>query len=154
MNIKIVKLKNIEEILWLYPEASDEGLEKIKIDVKKDLEEAHKGNRVVFGAQLDNKIVGAGQVVFKTKDGMADGKNIAHLHHGRVHPDYRNKGIGTTLINAREKEAKKRGFKFMTVSVELINEGAIRLDKRLGYEEFKRYKGKEGEELIALKKEL
>jgi len=55
---------------------------------------------------------------------------------------------------AREKEAKKRGFKFMTVSVELINEGAIRLDKRLGYEEFKRYKGKEGEELIALKKEL
>ena len=154
MNIKIVEIKNTEDILNLYPKADKAKLEKMRKEIKLDLQDAQDGNRVIFGAQFDNKIIGAGQVIFKTKDNMADGETTVHLHHGRVHKDFRNMGVGTKFVEVREKEAKRRGFKFMTISVEATNRGALRLDRRLGYQEFKRYKGKAGEDLIGLKKEL
>ncbi|WP_152360472.1 GNAT family N-acetyltransferase [Microlunatus speluncae] len=48
----------------------------------------------------------------------------------------RNKGIGTALIGRAEQVISDHGLDRATLGVEESNEGAIRLYRRLGYQEF------------------
>jgi ribosomal protein S18 acetylase RimI-like enzyme len=66
----------------------------------------------------------------------------------------RGKGIGSFLIKIAEDEARKRGFKEMTLGVEALNTKAIQLYEKLGYREFMKEKGDEGEEIIGMIKIL
>lgn len=153
--IELTNINNVEDILKLYPEADEEQLAKIKSDATKDIENAERGERIIWGANKGGKIVGTVQLVFKgTKDFYADGKLRAHIHHARVAENLRGRGIGTQLIQRVEAEAKGRGFIEMTLGVEETNRGAIGFYKRLGYHEFMREKGDEGEIIIGMKKEL
>ena len=52
-----------------------------------------------------------------------------------VAEEYRNKGIGTTLIHAAEKYAEEIGITKIVFHVEKTNEDAYRLYLRLGYSE-------------------
>jgi ribosomal protein S18 acetylase RimI-like enzyme len=50
--------------------------------------------------------------------------------------DLRNKGIGTALIGRAEQVIRDHGCDRVTLGVEESNDGAIRLYRRLGYQEF------------------
>jgi len=153
--VKITRIENVDDILILYPEADEERLAKIRSDVEKDIEKAKKGDRIVYGAEIDGKIIGTVQLVFKDdKEFYADGKTKAHLHHARVSEDLRRQGIGTKLMEEAENEARRRGFIEMTLGVDEDNQQAIKLYERLGYKEFMREKGDQGELIIGMKKKL
>jgi ribosomal protein S18 acetylase RimI-like enzyme len=50
-----------------------------------------------------------------------------------VHPDYARKGIGTILLRAVLKEARKRGYKKVQAEAAVMNAATVRLDKRRGF---------------------
>lgn len=58
------------------------------------------------------------------------------LTHLEVHRDYRNRGTGTDLVGAAEKELANCGFAKVALAVEIGNHDAKRLYHRLGYEEW------------------
>lgn len=55
------------------------------------------------------------------------------LTHLEVHPAYRNRGTGTDLVGAAEKELANRGHVQVALAVEIENQAARRLYDRLGY---------------------
>ena len=57
--------------------------------------------------------------------------NIATID---VHPNYRRRGIGSTLLEFAEEHARQEGTTTMTLQVETTNTSAIRLYHRHGYE--------------------
>lgn len=54
------------------------------------------------------------------------------------YPAYRNRGVGTILLETGEKESKKQGATKMTLDVETDNVNAIRFYEKLGYYIFRR----------------
>lgn len=50
-----------------------------------------------------------------------------------VFPEYAGKGIGTRLMKLAEEKAKESGLKKCSLTVDVLNEKAIRLYERLGY---------------------
>lgn len=58
------------------------------------------------------------------------------LTHLEIHPDHRGGGAGTALIQAAERRLRMLGFKQVALAVEIDNDGAARLYKRLGYEDW------------------
>ncbi len=51
-----------------------------------------------------------------------------------VYPEFRGRGLGTNLLGVIEKEAKRIGSRRVALDVEISDEGAIKLYKRLGYD--------------------
>lgn len=153
--IKIITIGDVNDILALYPETNEEQLAKIRSDVEGDIAKAQGGDRIVYGAEVDGKVVGTVQLIFSDKkEFYADGKTRAHVHHARVSKDLRGQGIGSILMKETENEAKKRGFTEMTLGVDEDNQQALKLYERLGYKEFMREKGDRGETIIGMKKQL
>jgi len=64
---------------------------------------------------------------------LADGVSRAYLYAFRVRPQYRNKGIGTRLMEVVETDLVKREYHSVTINVARDNLGARRLYERLGY---------------------
>jgi len=99
------------------------------------------------------------QIFFKAlcDDGKIIGSVRAYLEQGTcfigrliVHPDFRNRGIGTSLmheIEGRFKDAKR--FELFTGH---LSERNIYLYQKLGYREFKREKFRENLELVYMEK--
>ena len=50
-----------------------------------------------------------------------------------VEPRYQNLGVGTALIAAVEKDARRRGLNLVNLEVGVTNDGARRLYERLGF---------------------
>lgn len=154
-DLKITTISDINDILRLYPEADTERKAKIRSDILKDIEDAEKGNRIIYGAMFNGNIVGTMQLIFKMeKDYYADGKNRVHLHHARVSEELRGKGIGSQLVRVAEDEARRRELKEITLGVEETNTKAIKLYEKLGYREFMWENRDEGEVIIGMKKIL
>ncbi|MDR1830222.1 MAG: GNAT family N-acetyltransferase [Candidatus Fibromonas sp.] len=66
-----------------------------------------------------------------------------------VHPDYQNRGIGTSLLNAIEMFFEDKVFELFTSSK---SENNIRFYERSGYREFKREPAADGVELVFMEK--
>jgi GNAT superfamily N-acetyltransferase len=62
--------------------------------------------------------------------------SVPLLTHLEVHELHRNRGIGTRLIQAAERILVDRGHRQVALGVGLKNAGALRLYRRLGYEEW------------------
>ncbi|MCT2581538.1 GNAT family N-acetyltransferase [Actinophytocola gossypii] len=58
------------------------------------------------------------------------------LTHLEVHADHRARGTGSALIAAAERELVRRGHTAVALAVEVGNDGAARLYRRLGYAEW------------------
>jgi ribosomal protein S18 acetylase RimI-like enzyme len=58
------------------------------------------------------------------------------LTHLEIHPEHRRDGAGTALIEAAERRLRLLGHEQVALAVEIDNDGAARLYKRLGYEEW------------------
>lgn len=59
-----------------------------------------------------------------------------HITNVAVHPAWRRKGIGATLLTSLEKYAYAYGVRKMTLEVRVSNIGAQRLYTRLGYHKY------------------
>jgi len=80
-----------------------------------------------YTAKIGGKAVGYG--------GMWLILDEAHITNIAVHPDYRRQGIGRLLMQTLIREAAALGIERMTLEVRVSNHEAIRLYKRMGFEE-------------------
>jgi len=79
--------------------------------------------------------------VYETNDvviGVASLERISEID-GMVHwvyvlPEYEKRGVGTSLMNAMEREAKRTGLKTLTLFANAQAHWAIAFYKKLGYE--------------------
>ena len=79
-------------------------------------------------------VIGQAFVMLKSSElEAADGKKRAYLFAFRIRPAWRNRGIGTLMMDHIERDLFRRGFLFVTLNVAKENPGARRLYERLGY---------------------
>jgi ribosomal protein S18 acetylase RimI-like enzyme len=64
---------------------------------------------------------------------LANGVDRAYLYGFRVKPVFRNRGVGSVVIQFVEKDLAKRGYGIITLNVARDNLDAERLYSRLGY---------------------
>lgn len=85
-------------------------------------------------ADTQGELIGQAFVMLKSGDReAADGVHRAYVFSFRVKAKWRNKGIGSSLMQFVEQDLKQRGFRFVTLNVAKENEGALRLYQHLGY---------------------
>jgi len=100
--------------------------EKASSILERQLKELIKSeNTAVFATRIDGKLAGYAIVVIEG--------DVADFWDLVVKKEYRNLGIGTTLIKTVEKFAKERGCVAIKLDVNIENQNAIRLYEKLGY---------------------
>jgi len=157
VKIRQAKRDESEVVANIYEsESSSKEAKVVKRVVKKEFQEIMTGKRIALFAETNGQPVGTIQLIFDSSNKEhADGKNIAHLHHLKVHKAFCKKGIGETLTRKVEEIAKQKGFKKMTVGVDEDNPYAKRLYEKWGYRVVKIEPGRTKElKLFILEKEL
>jgi ribosomal protein S18 acetylase RimI-like enzyme len=92
---------------------------------------------------LQGQMVGQAFVVLRSGEiAAADGERRAYIFSFRVKPAYRNKGLGTGLLEFIHDDLRQRGFQFVTLNVAKDNSDALRLYLRLGYKVISAHPGK------------
>jgi ribosomal-protein-alanine N-acetyltransferase len=91
---------------------------------------AHEVNRTrphsyVFVARLSGEVIG-----FSIFWAVVD---EAHILSFAVHPDYRRRGIGRTMMEGVLDAAKRLGLRTATLEVRVSNTSAIRLYEKMGF---------------------
>lgn len=71
--------------------------------------------------------------LFSKRHDLSNGHNRSYLYGFRVRPEYRNKGVGTLLMEKIEADLVKRGYQILTLNVAKDNHAALKLYERLGY---------------------
>lgn len=96
---------------------------------RKVIREIQKGKRIFLVARLDEQIVGTVQLELATKQ---NARHRAEVQKLIVHPRFRNRGIGTTLLATLEEIAKSMD---RTLLILEVREGdpAERLYQNRGY---------------------
>jgi len=64
---------------------------------------------------------------------LADGKQRAYLYSFRVRPEYRDRGVGSRVMQVVEDDLRERGFTHLTLNVAKDNPRAQQLYERHGY---------------------
>ena len=97
------------------------------------------GKKVYLVVEVNNKI--AGQIVIDWRllkdESKSDGVNRAYLYAFRVYQPFRQKGLGTKMINFCSEYLKSKGFKCATIACEKKNHLGLKLYERLGFKIFK-----------------
>ncbi len=70
---------------------------------------------------------------------IATKKKIAYLYHVCVDEKYRNKGVGTKLIEEFSNISKDKGAKYIKLNAFENNKEAINLYKKIGFKEYSVY---------------
>ena len=98
------------------------------------MEEANQGRRILFVAEVSGEIVGQIFVKFSFNRPEFDvGIPTGYLQSFRIKAEFRNHGIGTSLINRAEDSLRNRGVLRAVIAVAKDNQSARRLYERLGY---------------------
>lgn len=94
-----------------------------------------KENEIIFVAEESNKIVGYiyGYINIDNKIKIELEANIDSLF---VIEEYRNKKIGTKLINAFIEEVKNKNCKYIFIDNKYLNKRAAKLYNNLGFDMF------------------
>lgn len=91
-------------------------------------------NRIVWYAEADGRVIGTVQLVFNDEiKGLADGQTTAELHHLKVEKGYEGQGVASKLNKKLEEEAKKQGFKYLTLEIWRTNDKAKTIYEYWGY---------------------
>lgn len=91
------------------------------------------GIGVGFVCELDGKVVAYGGMLVAVDEGQIT--NIA------VHPDYRRRGLASTVLNSLMRHAKSCHADSVTLEVRASNTAAIALYKKAGFAEVGRRRG-------------
>ncbi len=68
-----------------------------------------------------------------TRSELANGRTHAYLFAFRIKPAFRNRGLGTRMLNVVEEDLVKRGFSFLTLNVAKANPEAQNFYKKNGF---------------------
>jgi len=90
------------------------------------------GERVIFAAEQDGKLLGSVQLMFPGQENQAHRADIGKL---LVHSAARRNGLGAALMQAAEAEARRLGRKLLVLDTETGSAGD-RLYGRLGWTRF------------------
>ena len=92
------------------------------------------GNTVFWTLDNGGDLIGELYVFLDLEDkDFANGNNTAYLCAFRVKPEYRGRGLGTSLMEKALEELKKAGFHKATIGVESNEQANILLYSRLGF---------------------
>jgi ribosomal protein S18 acetylase RimI-like enzyme len=104
---------------------------------RRAMEEARQGRRILFVAEVDGEIVGQIFIQLNPNRSRRKGKlTTGYLQSFRIKPQFRNRGIGTRLIEQAEEVLKEREFQRAVIAVAQDNLDARRLYERQGYSVF------------------
>ncbi|UJG41940.1 MAG: GNAT family N-acetyltransferase [Candidatus Heimdallarchaeum aukensis] len=146
-NVSEATLKDIPKIVLLWGEAinwhasldqsfilQENGEEKYASFLR---EAIFSEKQTILKAEKDNKeVLGFIFGYISDKSMFFRRKITAHISDIVVHKDYRNKGIGTTLMETFEKGfAKKHNASSITLYVHPLNEIALKFYKKLKFKE-------------------
>jgi GNAT superfamily N-acetyltransferase len=130
MKIRRLSLDSMPEIIDLLslmnPSVQHETLQRRFEKILRESEQYH-----ILGCECEGQLVGLTGLWFGTKMWCGDYAEIDHL---MVHPDFRNRGIGTALIESAEKQARERDCNIMVIDSYSNNHASHRLYHRLGCE--------------------
>jgi ribosomal protein S18 acetylase RimI-like enzyme len=116
-------LKDLEEIIALYQQIFGDNYEDAKSMITKSFEAE---NRTQYIAILDNKLIGMASVSFENVEASLFGLGIS--------PQYQGKGLGKELLNIILEDLKKRNIQNISIEVDSINENALHLYIKSGFE--------------------
>lgn len=94
-----------------------------------------KGKAVMWVADLNGLSI-IGQLFVQlssSRTELANGTSRAYIYSFRIQPSYRDKGLGTHMLQIAEKDLAERGFQWVTLNVARDNPDARRLYERQGY---------------------
>lgn len=99
-------------------------------------EEIATGNRLVFIYKINGEFVGEGALVIDTGDPdyTLPDKRV-YVSRMIVKKEYRNRGIGSEILEFLIRKAKEMGFSEMTIGVDKDNENALHLYRKYGFTE-------------------
>ncbi len=99
-------------------------------------EEIATGNRLVFVYKINGEFVGEGALVLDTGDPdyTVPDKRV-YVSRMIVKKEYRNRGIGSEILEFLIRKAKEMGFSEMTIGVDKDNENALHLYRKYGFTE-------------------
>lgn len=103
-------------------------------DAEKWRQEIISGNRIVFIYKIDGEFIGEGALVKDTGDSdytVAD-KRI-YVSRMIVKKEYRNKGIGSKILEFLIEKAREWGYSEMTIGVDKDNLNALHLYRKYGF---------------------
>ena len=99
-------------------------------------EEIASGNRQVFIYKINGEFIGEGALVFNTgnPDYTIPDRRV-YVSRMIVKKEYRNRGIGSEILEFLIKKAKESGFSEMTIGVDKDNVNALHLYEKFGFTE-------------------
>lgn len=97
--------------------------------------EASSGNRIIFVAEENGKLIGEVDLVFEKNDADYTIPN-KRVYYSRliVRPEKRRQGVGMALSEHIIQFAKEKGYTEMSLGVDLDNFPAIKLYHKLGFD--------------------
>lgn len=98
------------------------------------LADIKNGNRIVFVYKINGEFIGEGALVLDTGDPdyAISGRRV-YVSRLIIKKEYRNRGIGGTLLSFLTEKAKEMGFEEMTVGVDKDNVSALHLYRKFGF---------------------
>lgn len=100
------------------------------------IEELRNGNRITYVYEKDDAFIGEGSLVLNCdEDGYTIKDKRVYLSRLIVKKEYRNKGIGSKILEYLICKAKDMGFSEISLGVD-INKSAVHLYKKYGFEIF------------------
>lgn len=112
-----------QHALYEEGEVTKKTYKRIEEEISRDLKK-----KKYWVAEIDGKVVGfIKSEILDTRPGMLYIDNLF------VHPEFRSRGIGTTLIQSVESLFKKKGANKMRLYVAEQNINAEKLYKKLGF---------------------
>lgn len=109
---------------------------KVQPLAEKWREEIISGNRQVFIYKINGEFIGEGALVFDTGDPdyTIPGRRV-YVSRMIVKKEYRNRGIGSEILEFLIKKAKESGFSEMTIGVDKDNVNALHLYRKYSFTE-------------------
>lgn len=100
------------------------------------LDEIKSGNRLVFIYKINGEFIGEGALVFDAGDSDYTIPNRrVYVSRMIVKKEYRNKGIGSEILEFLITKAKDMGYSEMTIGVDKDNANALHMYKKHGFTE-------------------
>ena len=128
----IIEPLNIDE----YSKCSNIWNMKTQPLADKWLEEIKNGNRLVYIYKINGEFIGEGALVLDAGDAdyTIPDKRV-YVSRMIVKKEYRNRGIGSTILEFLINKAKEMGFSEMTIGVDKDNKNALHLYRKYGFAE-------------------
>ncbi len=99
-------------------------------------EEIASGNRLVFIYKINGEFIGEGALVFDAGDSDYTIQNQrVYVSRMIVKKEYRNRGIGSEILEFLIRKAKNMGYSEMTIGVDKDNVNALHLYRKYGFTE-------------------